>query len=79
MESHACLDQPITDLGFTEEFCASSKKMGFQTIKEIIVLSPENIISRKGFSYTWLGELSEFLDKRRLLHLLQPIPGKSYD
>jgi hypothetical protein len=78
METAECLDKPLTDLGFTEEFCDRSKTMGFLTIKEIIALSPENIVTRNGFSYTWLGELSEFLDKRKLLHLLQPVPGKSY-
>jgi hypothetical protein len=52
--------------------------MGFSTIADKLKLAPMDLVSKTGFSYTWLGERSEFLQKQQLLHLLKPAPGKSY-
>jgi len=53
--------------------------MGFETLEDILLILPEQLINRKGFNYGWLGELSTYLGNKGLLHLLQPIPGKIYD
>jgi hypothetical protein len=77
MESHLILEQPVASLGFQEKFCVQCLGMGFHTISDVIATPPEQIVLKKEFSFSWLGELSEFLNKHSLLHLLQPVPGKS--
>ena len=72
------LDADINQLDFSDKFRRDCTQMGFSTLADVIAKKPEEIRMLKGFSYTWLGELSEFLNKHRLLHLLQPTPGKSY-
>ena len=71
MEKEELLQTPIDRLGFSAEFCKASSSMNFVSLKDIISLVPERLINEEGFSYSWLGELSAYLDKRGLLHLLQ--------
>ena len=73
------LSSPFFTLGFSAGFCESCKEMGFETLEDILLILPEQLINRKGFNYGWLGELSTYLGNKGLLHLLQPIPGKIYD
>lgn len=49
--------------------------MGFTNIGEIIDTGLTVIVKKNGFTYHWLGELSDFLNAEGLLYLLQPIPG----
>lgn len=79
MEAGEILTVPIPELGLSKSFCSTSALMGFRTLEDIVFMLPEQLIDRKGFSYSWLGELSAFLDEKGLLYLLQPLPGKSYD
>ncbi len=78
MKVSEILTVPLNGLGLSESFCNTSAVMGFRTLEDIIFLLPEELLRRDGFSYTWLGELSRFLDRKGLLYLLQPLPGKSY-
>lgn len=78
MDKSTLLDLPVGELGLSPEFCGRSKIMGYGTIREMVAATPEQMIGKKGFTYTWLGELTAFLTRQQLLHLLQPIPGKSY-
>ncbi|NMN37577.1 hypothetical protein FHT22_002608 [Pedobacter sp. SG918] len=71
MEKEELLQTPINRLGFSTEFCKACNSMHFSTLKDITSLLPERLINKEGFSYSWLGELSAYLDKRGLLHLLQ--------
>lgn len=73
------LSSPFFTLGFSASFCESCKAMGFETLEDILLILPEQLVNKKGFNYSWLGELSVYLSNKGLLHLLQPIPGKSYD
>jgi hypothetical protein len=73
----AILFQPITELEFSAGFQSSCKTMGFRTLEEIIKQAPQALRIRKGFNYVWLGELITFLNDRKLLHLLQPLPGSN--
>jgi hypothetical protein len=75
METAAFLNQPLYTLGLSEQFCEKCGNMGFKTIAEILLVSPEAMLKMEGFSYHWLAELSEVLHKEGLLHLLQPLPG----
>ncbi|MET3982025.1 hypothetical protein ABIB62_004641 [Mucilaginibacter sp. UYP25] len=79
MEPREILTVPIPQLDLSEGFCTTSALMGFKTLEDIVFVLPEQLIRKKGFSYSWLGELSAYLDKKGLLYLLQPLPGKSYD
>jgi hypothetical protein len=71
MEIEELLQAPIDKLGFSTEFCKVCRSMNFSTLNDITSLSPERLINKEGFSYSWLVELSAYLDKRGLLHLLQ--------
>jgi hypothetical protein len=71
MEKEELLETPIDKLGFSTEFCKACRSMDLGTLKDITSILPERLIKKEGFSYHWLGELSTYLDKRGLLHLLQ--------
>ena len=79
MDTNQLINIPIRNLGLSEEFANNSNKMGYKTIQEIIDTRPEKLLANENFSYTWLGELSEFMMKHDILHLLQPATGKSYN
>ena len=75
METEFFLNSPINALPANKQFCEQCALMGFKTIQEIIETGPEKLLSTRGFTYHWLAELSEALNKEGLLHLLQPLPG----
>jgi hypothetical protein len=79
MGASELLNTPVERLGLSENFYERCNVMGFSTIADILKVAPMDLVNKTGFSYTWLGELSEFLQKQKLLHLLQPAPGKNYD
>jgi hypothetical protein len=79
MDMNKLINIPVQELGLSEEFSKNADSMGYRTIQEIIDARPEELSANKDFSYTWLGELSEFMMKHDILHLLQPATGKSYD
>jgi len=77
MPNSALPTDPIAMLPFSAAFKRQCGLMGFGQLEDILMLSPAELISRPGFDYHWLGELSDFLSQRGLGHLLQPIPGRS--
>lgn len=79
MDITSLLKEPIAEIGLSPEFCRQAKEMGFDTIGDVIQLTPDEIRGKRNFSYSWLGELSEYLNSKGLLYLLQPIPGRKYD
>jgi len=79
MDDVSVLQMPIKTLGFSRKFELQCDQMGFTTLEDILVLNPEELLKRSGFSFEWLGELSNFLNKHQLLHLLQPVPGRNFD
>lgn len=79
METAVILNRRISGPEFSFGFCERCRVMGYGTLAEIIATPPAEIMAKKGFTYDWLAELSEFLDKNGLLYLLQPIPGRRYD
>ncbi|MDB4921233.1 hypothetical protein [Mucilaginibacter sp.] len=68
---------PIKKLGLGKEFNRQCKTMGFKTLHEVTLIEPMELVELDGFDYNWLSELVKFLNERQLLHLLQPLPGKS--
>lgn len=75
MEIKAIINQPITDLGLGEEFNNDCRTMGFSTLKQILVKTPNELISTDGFNYNFLGQLVTYLSANKMLHFLQPLPG----
>jgi hypothetical protein len=69
--------QSFTALKAGKEFITQCHEMGFKNIQDILRLTPEELITKNGFSYHWLGELVSLLKKNQLLHLLQSIPGRT--
>jgi hypothetical protein len=77
MNNAELLNLPIQKLEFSTEFKEATMIMKLHTISEIVDILPEELFNRKGFSYTWLGELTEFLRRHNMLYLLQPAGGRS--
>ncbi len=77
MDSIILLKTAIEELDFSEDFIVASKKMRYNTLNDVIGERRENLFDREGFNYTWFGELITFLSDRKLLHLLQPLPGNN--
>jgi len=71
METEEILKMPFHQLGFSTNFCNSCELMGFKTLQDILDNTPKQLISKRHFTYNWLGELSAYLDKKGLLYLLQ--------
>lgn len=78
MDEKSLIRQPIVHLGFSKDFLNASKIMEVETIADVLAIEPLKLVDKKGFNYNWLCELSEFLNKHHMLHLLQPAPGKSH-
>jgi hypothetical protein len=78
MEADLVLNAAPDTLGLSGQFCLQCRQMEFYTLKEVVSTPPGELMDKPGFTYRWLGELSEFLNKEHLLCLLQPVPGKSY-
>lgn len=75
-EVEEILSASFRGLGFNSAFCELSERMGFRTLKDVCSISPEELINKKEFTYTWLGQLADYMDKKGILHLLQ-YPFKS--
>jgi len=71
MKTEDILQTPFEKLGFSANFCRLCDIMHFSTLNDVTTIQPEQLINKKGFSYSWLGELSAYLDKKGLLYLLQ--------
>lgn len=77
MNTEILLKIHIDQLAFSPDFRAQSAAMGFMRLEDVLLLTPQELIKIPGFSYHWLSELSDFLQERELLHLLQTTPGKN--
>lgn len=75
--SAAILKKQIKHLSVSPAFAATCERMGYSTLEVLLNDPPEHIRSKQGFSYTWLGELIDILEKNGMLHLLQPMQGNS--
>ena len=64
------LSQSINDLPFTEGFKSFSKKIGVNTVLEIISIPVKKLMLSEGFTYHLLQELVEFLEKNNLTGML---------
>jgi hypothetical protein len=76
MDIRSIINKPFSELGLGNDFADRCKIMGFLTLKDILLLTPAELISRVGFTYHWLGDLVSYLSKNKLLHYLQPGPGQ---
>ena len=77
MTPEQLLQTPISKLNFSKDFYQSCEEMDFATLEDVTKVLPMQLVNKKGFSYSWLGELSAYLDKKGLLHLLQHPSEKS--
>lgn len=53
--------------------------MDFNTLQEIVDLGWGKLMEKKGFTFRWLTELTDFLESRALIHLLQARPNPPGD
>ena len=65
------LNQKITDLPFTEDFKSFSKKLGVNTIGEMVGIPVPELIKSEGFTYHSLQEIVQFLKIKDLANLLK--------
>jgi hypothetical protein len=75
MEIETIINKPVSELGLGEEFNKDCQKMGFGTLKQILLRSPAELIAPDGFNYNGLGMMVRYLSANKLLHFLQPLPG----
>jgi hypothetical protein len=73
----AIIAQQLGELELSDEFKTRAFEMGFNTLGDIVQIAPDALLSKKEFNYNWFGELITFLSDRKLLHLLQPLPGSN--
>lgn len=71
------LKQALQTIGLSPAFCQQAAMMGFFCLADILAETPEALQSNAYFSYPWLAELTEILEKEGLLHLLQATPGRT--
>jgi hypothetical protein len=76
MEIRDIINRPVRELKISADFDERCKIMGIYTLKDILLLTPAELISKVGFTYHWLGDLVSYLSKHKLLHYLQPGPGQ---
>lgn len=76
MEIKEIINLPIPELGLDSAFNENCDRMGFHTLKEILIITPAQLVATEGFTYHWLGELVKYLSERGWLHYLQPIAGR---
>lgn len=67
----------LAEAGLSEKFCRQSAQMGYHTLDDIFQEELEVLFKKTDFSYLWLEELTKFLTERKMLHLLQPLPGNN--
>jgi hypothetical protein len=77
MDSEEKINKSFAELGFSRDFCEQSERMGFNSIRDVITITPGEIVEKGDFSYSWLAELSDYLSSKGLFNLLQPIPGRT--
>ena len=77
METTELLTQPIHQLGFSAAFLARCDEMGFRTLGDVVKTQPALLVGHPAFTYHWFGELCVFLSEKKLIQLLQPIPGSN--
>ena len=65
------LDQPITNLPFSESFFLRCKLMGFDTLQEIIDMKEKQLMAHEEFNYIWFNELLDYLNQYDLLYLME--------
>jgi hypothetical protein len=70
------LDQRLVH-NFDSWFCEQAEHMGFSCLRDILAAETSLLIQQEYFTYTWLAELTRFLSRRKLIYLLQPIPGNT--
>lgn len=64
------MQTPISELPFSKEFIEHAEKMGFKTVQDILSNTWTELTRMNGFRYKWFNELTAFLKKHQLLHLL---------
>ncbi|MES2456361.1 MAG: hypothetical protein V4594_12505 [Bacteroidota bacterium] len=57
---------PITEVNFTQQFVATTAKLGFQKVGDLLALTPQQIINLPDFTFKLIEEYREFLTKNRL-------------
>ena len=75
MEIKTIINLPISELGLSREFNQNCERMGINTLKDILTITPTQLIATPGFDNDWLGELVQYLSENQLLHYLQPMVG----
>jgi len=65
------LSTSFRELGFNSSFCELGERMGFRTLKDVCSITPKELTNKKEFTYTWLGQLADYMDNKGILHLLQ--------
>lgn len=68
------LKQRLEDLQVSPVFVQKCHQMGYYSLKEILDQGWVAITKKKSFTYRWLGELMQLLEREDLEDLFEAIP-----
>ena len=61
----------IHDLAFTEDFKELANTLQFKTVGEMLSCEVSDLLKLPGFTYHMLQQLVQFLEEKKLAHLLK--------
>lgn len=64
-------DISLTALSIDADFIKQAKKMGLETIEDIMAIKLLDLRKKKGFNYTWYSSMLGILEKQGLLEEFQ--------
>ena len=67
------LNQPIQNLGMSEEFCGVTEILGLYTLGDVANRHTRDLAKLPGFSIQLIHEYVSFLEERGLGHYVDPI------
>lgn len=71
------LQKPIKQLNTSSSFEERCNKMGLLNLAAILTCNQRELQEKAEFSYLWLEELLEILNKYDLMGMWQPITGRN--
>jgi len=66
------LNQPITELDFSQEFKGVTELLGFFTLADLLEHHTAHLEKMPGFSQHLIYEFVDFLESRRMGHYIDP-------
>jgi DNA-directed RNA polymerase alpha subunit len=70
-DQYPFLDQPLEDLGISDDFCRVLKVNKISTMREAVEVEAHHLLGLPGFGYRMMHEFIALLERHKAAHLLQ--------